>query len=89
MASEKTVVKVLPLPPGTPWRWYPDANVIAVSDQLDEAGVEAAICELQAKWRRTMVQVMPRRGCQSHPAPPYSFSLNEVGRTQPIGLDGS
>lgn len=57
--NEDTVVKTLSLPHGRLWEWYPDANVIALSPCLDEAGREAAISEIQEQWRRQWIRIVP------------------------------
>lgn len=57
--NEDTIVKILPLPHGQDWAWHADANVIVLSDCLDDAGRDAALCDLQAQWRRSGLRVVP------------------------------
>lgn len=80
MANEKTVIRVMSLPEGRDWVYYGDLNVIGVSDRLDEAGQMVAVLDLQAEWRRTMVELVPHRPserCRTKSAPPsYSFLRN-------------
>jgi hypothetical protein len=70
--NEDTLVKTLALPFGEKWAWYADANVIVLSPCLDQAGREAALCELQAKWRRSGIRVLDGGGetaAQTVPVP--------------------
>jgi hypothetical protein len=80
VANEKTVIRVMSLPEGKDWVWFGDVNVIGVSDRLDEAGQMVAVLDLQAEWRRTMVELVPRRPserCRPKSAPPsYAFMRN-------------
>ncbi len=48
----------MPLPEGVLWRWLSDCNVVGVSDALDGDGVTAALVDLQAQWRRSMIRIV-------------------------------
>lgn len=56
--NEDTIVKALPLPYGQRWLWLADANMVLLSDELDEAGRESALCDVQAHWRRSCIRVV-------------------------------
>jgi hypothetical protein len=56
--NEQTIVKVMQLPEGKDWRWFPDLNLVVVSDRLDKAGQAAALADLQEKWRRSMLRMV-------------------------------
>jgi hypothetical protein len=86
VAIEKTIIKVMRLPEGEDWKYYGDLNVIAVSDQLDEAGQMVAILDLQAHWRRSMIHVVePRQGTEGSKrrgkGAPFSFFRNHLTAT--------
>lgn len=80
MANESTVIRVMSLPEGRDWVWFGDLNVIGVSDRLDEAGQMVAVLDLQSQWRRSMIELVPRRPserCKTKSAPPsYGFLHN-------------
>lgn len=57
VAVEETVIHILDLPAGQDWVWFADGNIIGLSRRLDEAGREAALCDLQATWRRSLIRV--------------------------------
>jgi hypothetical protein len=57
--TEETVLLTMPLPRGKEWHWLADCNVLVLSDQLDPAGRDRAISDLQATWRRRYLQSLP------------------------------
>lgn len=56
--TEKTIVKVIP---GLEqdWIWYGDANVVAISDRICPEEHPRIIDEVQSRWRRRWLQVVP------------------------------
>jgi hypothetical protein len=56
MTTEETKIVTMPLPFGQDWCWYPDLNIIALSNQLDAAGRERALDEFLASWRHSLMQ---------------------------------
>ena len=59
--GEKTLIKTMELPPGQHWIWFDDANVIAVSDSLDEAGWRRAVDAAEAHAKLQRPQLPPSR----------------------------
>lgn len=51
VASEETIFRMLDLPPGRDWAWYPDLNVVGLRRGLDLDGKLRAVGELQEQWR--------------------------------------
>lgn len=56
--TEMTKIETVPLPSGQDWQWYADANVIALSPELDAHGRERALDEVQDHWRRSCLHVV-------------------------------
>lgn len=50
----ETTVVTMALPFDQKWLWYPELNIVALSPDLDEAGRDQALDELQAKWRQSL-----------------------------------
>lgn len=56
--NEKTLIKTVSLPFGQDWALYSDANVVALSPRLDEAGRERALSEVADHWRRSCLRIV-------------------------------
>lgn len=56
--NEQTVVKTMALPFGQKWLYHADANVLVLSEALDEQGREDALSDMQAAWRRSGMRVV-------------------------------
>lgn len=56
--TEKTIVRVLDLPEGQDWVWYPEANVVGVSSRLCAEEHARVLDELHAQWRRKWIKVV-------------------------------
>lgn len=50
--SEKTLLRTMVLPAGQDWVWYPDLNMVGLSDRLDEQGRREAVRAMQWWWQR-------------------------------------
>lgn len=56
--AEKTLIKTMDLPRDhRGWILYADANMIVLASWLDEAGRQRALDDLQARWRRSYMDV--------------------------------
>lgn len=55
---EETIVRRMDLREGEPYAWFPELNLVGVPRDLDEAGVQAALCKLSVDWRRSMLRVV-------------------------------
>lgn len=59
MTVEPTLIRRMQLAPGTDWVWMPELNIVGVSADLDDAGVEAALNDVQVQWRRKLMRMVP------------------------------
>lgn len=55
---EDTIIKTGPLAEGRDWRWYPDLNVVVLSDRLDCVARLQAFDELQQWWKRSHLSLV-------------------------------
>jgi hypothetical protein len=60
--TEDTLIKTMPRHtlscPERGWDRHADANLVVLAADLDEAGREAALSEVQAHWRRSCIRVV-------------------------------
>lgn len=56
--SEETVFRVIDLPDGQDWAWYPDLNVIGLRRGLVGVGRMRALDELYRHWRREHLRLV-------------------------------
>lgn len=56
--AEETIIKILDLPEGKDCVWYGDANVLALSSRLDQAGRDRVLDEFQVQWRRAHIRIV-------------------------------
>jgi hypothetical protein len=75
--NEETLIKTMELPNGQTWAWYADANIVALSPELDEAGREAAISAVQDHWRRSCLRVVPSTPSQTLMTTPLPGVITE------------
>lgn len=57
--NEATIIKTLVLPAGQRWALYADANIIALSPDLNLCERAQALDEVCAHWRRSTPRFVP------------------------------